>query len=130
VTDRLSAREESGVVFVEGTPGGRLLESSANISLVLEACFSARTRLALLYSSNLTPRFFDVSSREAGDILQKLRSYRLHTAVVKEPGAAPPSRRFHGLLEAERRDGWFDVFDTRAHALEWLASVTREARRT
>ena len=89
-------------------------------TLVLEACFAVPTRLALLYSSNLTPRFFDVSSREAGDILQKLRTYHVRVAVVREPGGPRQSRRFHELLEAERRDGHFDVFDDRGTAVAWL----------
>jgi hypothetical protein len=96
-------------------------------TLVLEACFAVPTKLALLYSSNLTPRFFDVSSREAGEILQKWRAYHLRVAVVREHGAPRPSRRFHELLEAERRDGLFDVFDDRTTAIAWLASGLRVA---
>jgi len=47
---------------------------------------------ALLYSSNLPPAFFDLSSREAGTVLQKLRNYR------------------------------FGIFESREAALEWLGS--------
>ena len=88
-------------------------------------CVSAvLARQALLYLSNLTPRFFDVSSREAGDVLQKLRTYHVRAAVVRERGAPRPSRRFHELLEAERRDGHFDVFDDRGTAVAWLIGAT------
>jgi len=92
----LAAIRESGIVFVEGTA-------------------------ALLYSSNLTPRFFDVSSLEAGEILQKLRNYRMYLAVALDPAAVPASRRFHELLEAERRDAHFSVFSDRSAAVAWLA---------
>ena len=116
-----AAIREHGIVFVEGTPAEGLLEAPTDVTRVIEACFSAGTRAALLYSSNLTPRFFDVSSLEAGEILQKLRNYRIHLAVVLDPDAAPASRRFHELLEAERRDAHFSVFSDRPAAVAWLA---------
>ncbi|MEQ1909454.1 MAG: DUF4180 domain-containing protein [Vicinamibacterales bacterium] len=112
--------EEAGIQFVECAACRSCMRVPQDVTLVLEACFAVPTRLALLYSSNLTPRFFDVSSREAGDILQKLRTYHVRAAVVREPGAPRPSRRFHELLEAERRDGHFDVFDDRGTAVAWL----------
>jgi len=117
----LAATRERGIVFVEGTPAGGLLEAPKDVTRVIEACFSAGTRAALLYSSNLTPRFFDVSSLEAGEILQKLRNYRVYLAVVLDPAAAPASSRFHELLEAERRDAHFSVFSDRTAAVAWLA---------
>jgi hypothetical protein len=117
---RLEPVKAGGVMFVEGHPGEMLLETPRDITLVIEACFSARTRRALLYSANLTPGFFDVSSLEAGEILQKLRNYRIHLAVVLEADAAPSSRRFHELLEAERRDAHFRLFSDRTDAVGWL----------
>ena len=117
----LAVRREGGIVFVEGAPAESLLEAPKDVTRVIEACFSAGTRAALLYSSNLTPSFFDVSSLQAGEILQKLRNYRLHLAVVLDPDAAPASRHFHELLEAERRDAHFSVFSDRPAAIAWLA---------
>lgn len=117
----LATIREHDVVFVEGTPAEGLLEAPKDVTRVIEACFSAGTHAALLYSSNLTPRFFDVSSLDAGEILQKLRNYRIHLAVVLDPDAAPASRRFHELLEAERRDAHFSVFSDRPAAVAWLA---------
>jgi len=112
--------EELGVTFVEGVPARSFLRTPADAERVLESCLSARTRTVLMYSSNLTPRFFDVSSLEAGDILQQLRAYGVRLAVVREPGSMAPSRRFHELLAAERREHFFDMFDSRGAAVEWL----------
>jgi len=116
-----AAIREHGIVFVEGVPNEGLLESPKDITRVLEACFSSATRKALLYSSNLPSGFFDVSSLEAGEILQKLRNYRIRLAVVLDLDAAPASRRFHELLEAERRDAHFSVFSDRPTAVAWLS---------
>lgn len=119
--------EEDGVRFVECAASRSWIIEPRDASFVLDACLSVETRLALLYSSNLPPRFFDVSSREAAEILQAWRSHGLRVAVVREYGAPRPSRRFHELLEAERRAGHFDVFDDRTPALAWLVSGARNA---
>jgi len=122
--------DADGVSVVEGTACRSCMREPSDASLVLDACQAVPTRLVLLYSSNLTARFFDVSSREAAEILQKWRSSRLRAAVVREHGAPRPSRRFHELLEAERRDGLFDIFDDRASALAWLVGSRPDATHT
>ena len=108
-------------VVVEGPVGVSLLRSAGDINDVIGECFGAHTTLALLYARNLPHAFFDVSSQQAGEILQKLRNYGLRLAVVVAPGTAV-SRRFHELQAAERRDGAFAVFDSRDAALAWLTS--------
>ena len=121
--------EENGVRFIEGVAGEAWLCEPRDASLVIEACFSAATGSALLYGTNLTPGFFDVSSRDAAELLQKLRSYRMRLAVVREQGAAAPSSRFHEPLEAERRDGHFSVFEGRQPAVSWLTAASERLER-
>ena len=88
-------------------------------TLVLEACFSANVRAALLYPENLTARFFDLSSGEAGEILDKLRRFQdaprdcLHARV---PSSF--SSRFREVLSDDLR-----VFETREAARAWLAGM-------
>ena len=77
---------------------------------------------ALLYAPNLTAEFFDLSSGQAGSILQKLRNYGLRLAVICPQGTVRFSSRFGEAAAEERRGGYFAVFDTRAQALEWLAA--------
>src|SRR5262245_33790543 len=85
-------------------------------TLVIGACFSAQVRGALLYPENLTPRFFDLSSGEAGDVLDKLRRYQIRPAIVCRPGEVTFSTRFREILSDDLR-----MFDTREAAREWLA---------
>lgn len=117
----LAIVEDAGVRVVEGAPGQRFMSSVKDAGLVIEACLSARTRAALLYADNLTAAFFDLSSGEAGEILQKLRNYRIRLAVVCAPGQVQFSSRFGEMLAEERRGPYFGVFDTRADARAWLA---------
>lgn len=114
----LAVREESGVRIIEGTPGASLMRRPQDATLVLEACLSAPAHGALLYPEHLTPRFFDLSSGEAGEILDKLRRFQVRLAIVCPPGAAPLSSRFREILSDDLR-----LFDTREEARLWLAGA-------
>ena len=118
----MSVVEEGGVRAVEGTRGQPLIRRPQEATLVLEACFSAGVRQALLYPENLTAGFFDLSSGEAGVILDKLRRYQVRLAIVCAPGTVEFSSRFREILSDDLR-----IFDARDAALAWLAGTTRGA---
>jgi len=109
-----------GRSIVEGEPGERLLESPEDILEVIGTCMERRTREALLYAENLTERFFDLSSGEAGTILQKLRNYRIRLAVVAPTGGVPQSSRFGEMLADEMRGNEFRIFEDKDAAEAWL----------
>ncbi|WP_437476955.1 DUF4180 domain-containing protein [Sorangium sp. So ce1014] len=106
--------------FVEGLPDQALMSSARDVDRVLEACFSDGVRCALLYAANLPAAFFDLSSREAGEILQKLRNYWIRLAVVCPPGGSDFSSRFGEMVDEERRGAHFGVFETRQAAVAWI----------
>jgi hypothetical protein len=85
-----------------------------------------RSRDALLYAANLPPAFFDLSSRLAGEYLQKWRNYRIRVAVVC-PASVTFSTRFGEMLAEEAGRGFFRVFGTRDEATAWLEEVGDEA---
>jgi len=116
----LTIVEEAGVRFVEGPPDLPLMHSVEDAVLLVEACFSHRAKAALLYAPNLTENFFDLSSGEAGAILQKLRNYRIRLAIVCAPGSVRFSNRFGEMLAEESRVGYFQVCDSAQAAREWL----------
>ena len=119
----LTVAEEAGVRFVEAPPDLRLLRTIEDATLLVEACFSHRAASALLYAPNLTGNFFDLSSGEAGAILQKLRNYRIRLAVVCPPGTVQFSSRFGEMAAEESRAGYFQVFESVAAAREWLSRI-------
>jgi len=118
---QLSVAEEAGTRFVEGPPGLPLLRAIEDAVPLVEACFSNRASSALLYASNLTEKFFDLSSGEAGAILQKLRNYRIRLAVVCAPGSVKFSSRFGEMAAEESRTGYFQVFESAETARGWLS---------
>jgi hypothetical protein len=113
----LTPVDGSGVRIVEGTLGEPLAQDT---TLVVEACLSARTRAALLYPENLTDRFFDLSSGEAGEVLDKLRRFGVRLAIVCGPAFVRFSSRFREILCDD-----LAVFDTRDQAQQWLSAAPR-----
>lgn len=113
--------------MIERRPDESWLTTLADAKLVIEACFSARTHDALLYPANLPPAFFDLSSRVAGEYLQKWRNYRIRVALVAPPGSVTFSSRFGEMIAEEAPRGAFRVFDTRDAAVAWLEELGDEA---
>jgi hypothetical protein len=105
---------------IEGRPATPLLQSPDDVVALIGTCFEQGVRAVLLYPDNLTTRFFDLSSGEAGTILQKLRQYRIKLAVVEAPGGAPHSESFQALMREEQRGPDFRLFAEREAALAWL----------
>jgi len=116
----LSLVERDGKRFLEGSAGQPLLREVADTVKIVEACFNHQAQRLLLYAENLTENFFDLSSLEAGNILQKLRTYHIRLAVVWSPAARPLSRRFGDLMIEENRDRYFRLFEERDNAEAWL----------
>ena len=101
----------------EANRGEPLVRKPDDAARIVESCWASKSRAALLYPEHLTPRFFDLSSAEAGIILDKLRRFRIRLAVVCPPGEVEFSSRFREILCDD-----FQIFDTRAAACDWLTS--------
>jgi hypothetical protein len=121
----LTLVEEGGLSVVEGQPDAPFMSSVDDANRVIEACLSYGVQAALLYAANLPNGFFDLSSGQAGNILQKLRNYRVRLAVVCPLGSVRFSSRFEEMMVEERRSGYFGVFETREGAWEWLGGLAR-----
>jgi hypothetical protein len=121
MSSELPVVQDGNVRIVEGTPDRPLLARVVDANRVIEACWSGGASLALLYAANLPEAFFDLSSREAGGILQKFRNYGIRLAVVCPEGSIRFSSRFREMVAEEQMRRHFAVFETRDEALEWLA---------
>lgn len=110
------------VTVAEGQDGRRLLLDVEDTGRLIERCFSLGAQAALLYAPNLSAAFFDLSSGEAGEVLQRLRHFRLRLAVVCPPGSVTLSSRFGEMLAEEHLGRQFGIFETRDAALAWLSA--------
>jgi hypothetical protein len=122
---KLAVVDEGDVKVVEGSPGQELMSNIADTDGLIEACLSEGVESVLLYAQNLPAAFFDVSSGEAGAILQKLRNYGIRLAIVCAPGNVRFSSRFGEMVAEEQRGLHFGVFETRGAAREWLRQRLR-----
>ena len=113
----LTVRREQGTAFLEADPAERVVPRADDFARIIEQCISEQVRSVLLYPANLPPAFFDLSSGEAGAILEKARWFHLRFAVVCLPGTVEFSSRFRELVADE-----FLVAESRAEALAWLAA--------
>ena len=111
------------MTFVEGIPGEVSLANAGDVDRLIEACFSEGASAALLYAANLPLAFFDISSGEAGIVLQKLRTYHIRLAVVCPPGSVTFSSRFREMVDDEMPKGHFGLFETRQAAVDWLQQL-------
>lgn len=108
------------VSYLEGPADKHLIETAADVRPVLEQCFSNRVAVLLLYASNLPDQFFDLSSGEAGAILQILFQYRIRLAIVRPSGAAGVRRTFREVMGEEARRGRVGLFDSADAARAWI----------
>ena len=115
--------------MLEREPGMRYLADADDVARLIEDCCSSGARTALLYADNLPGKFFDLSSGQAGIILQKLRTYRVRLAVVAPKERVVPSPRFNEMAAEERRSGQFALFETRDAAAAWLVTGAHEVIR-
>ena len=75
----------------------------------------------LLLENRLPASFFDLSSRFAGEFVQKLVNYRFTVAAVFGHPASYPQRFVEWIGEASR-GRQFRTFDTEQAAMTWLDS--------
>jgi len=117
--EHFSVIELAGLRVLEGTPGTPLMTRAADVTMLLERCFSTGARAIVLHAENLPEAFFDLSSGVAGEMLQKLRTYGGYRLAVVE-GAVRPSSRFAEMEAEERWKGHFALCDSVSSARDWL----------
>jgi len=112
--------ERDGKSALVGPADQPLLKHVDDATELLQACADYQTDRLLLYAENLTDRFFDLSSGEAGAILHRLRIYHVRLAVVLSPQRARLSHRFSELMVEENRNPYFHLFEHIQDAEDWL----------
>jgi PadR family transcriptional regulator AphA len=106
--------------YLAGIPGKKLIQTEDDITQILELCYENNTNRVLLYAENFSDRFFDLSSGEAGMILQKFSNYFVKVAAVLNLDEVPHSHRFEELAVEVNRGNQFRIFDNLEQAESWL----------
>ena len=106
--------------YLAGIPGKQLIQTEDDITRILELCYENDTNRILLYAENFSDNFFDLSSGEAGMILQKFSNYFVKAAAVVRLDGVPHSHRFEELVVEVNRGNQFRIFDDLEQAESWL----------
>ncbi len=118
--------EHNGTKVVEAVADGASILVGNNVLDAIVACGENETDRLLAHAASLPTRFFDLKSGEAGEILQKLRTYRIRLALVGGLADAAASRRFSEMMIEENRQRWFHMFATADAAVAWLAGDAKQ----
>jgi hypothetical protein len=97
--------------------------STVNDALdLIAACSEHNTDYVLLDTPVLPDAFFELQTRFAGELLQKLQNYRLRTAVVVSP-VQDYGERFTEYLREARKAQYSRLFTSRDEAIAWLVQA-------
>ncbi len=86
---------------------------------LVERCIENGCLGVLIEAQHLPAEFFDLRTRQAGEMLQKLQNYRLQLALVL-PAEQAEQERFGEMVRESNRGSHFRVFATRGEAGAWL----------
>jgi hypothetical protein len=116
---QLNVIEKDGKYIIEGPLAGGIIERDVPINDILSATYEYETRLLLLPAESLPEEFFDLSSKLAGDILQKFTNYNIVAAVIITEDTKRSSL-FPELERELKKQNRMVLFPSRADAIEWL----------
>lgn len=73
----------------------------------------------IIYSKNITPKFFDLSTGIAGEVLQKFSNYRIRLAIVGDLSMYT-SKSLNDFIFESNKQGQINFVATKAQAIERL----------
>ena len=77
---------------------------------------------SVLHEAELAPAFFDLSTRIAGELFQKIMNYRSHLAIVVD-NPEKYGDRFSELVYEHRNHTAIRFFNSETDAKEWLLTA-------
>ena len=106
--------------YLTGIPGKKLIQTEDDVMQILELCYENDTNRVLLYAENFSDNFFDLSSGEAGMILQKFSVYFVKVAAVLLLDEMPHSHKFEEMAAEANSGNQFRIFNDLQQAEQWL----------
>ena len=94
--------------------------SPGSVACLIAACLEKNASGVLIESDQLPDSFFRLASLEAGEVLQKLRTYGIRLAAVV-PDEERLNDRFLQMVHEERKGRYFRIFSRKADAEVWLS---------
>lgn len=111
-----------GVKYLSLSHDHNFILTARTVAKLIEICLSQGVSCVLAQEEHLPPEFFKLRTLEAGEILQKLRTYgiRLAIVVLKEEHY---TKRFQEMLAEEKRRRYFGIFEDKQQAEKWFSDM-------
>lgn len=79
---KIETHSRNGQTVAEVIGDGILIETPADgLQILMDAGYAGQGKV-ILHQRNITPEFFDLKTRLAGEILQKASNYQVQVAIV------------------------------------------------
>lgn len=115
--------EKNGQTIVVVTSAEPPARSGEDVIRMIEVCIEHNAGRLAIYAEALSEDFFQLRTRVAGEILQKLVNFSIKTAVIVSDESLIKGR-MKDLLAESRKTNSFRVFPGQAEAVEWLAEYS------
>ena len=96
-----------------------ILNTDDGLNLVGEAYYSGFDKV-IIHESSITPKFFDLKTRMAGEILQKFSNYRMKLAIVGD-FSSNTSKSLSDFIFESNKLGHVNFVASREEAIEKLS---------
>ena len=114
--------ERNGEKYLAFPPEVQIRLSSRTVGDIIAECLATGSGSVLVTEEHLEDEFFKLETLEAGEILQKFRTYGIRLAIVVSPKRLRAGR-FKEMAAEEKRGRWFSAFADKRKAEEWLISA-------
>jgi len=74
----------------------------------------------IIYEKNITPLFFDLSTKIAGEILQKFSNYRMRLAIVGD-FSKYPGKSINNFISESNQHGQINFVNSKSEAINALS---------
>src|SRR5262245_51510137 len=100
--------------YIEADPADFLIRNERDTLELISVCLEYGTHNILLYESNFSPEFFDLKTKLAGTLFQKLANY--HVRGVGVISLKNKSERFQELVLECNRGNLFRFYEDKENA--------------
>jgi len=104
--------------FIEVDSRELIIKNGSDILELMGHCYEDDISSAMIYEKNLTEDFFNLKTRLAGEIFQKLAVYKFRAVFIISPKRL--TARFAQMAKEENSKNQLFFCSTREEALEWL----------
>ena len=111
----------NGTRIAEVISGETIITSIEDVTDLIGNLYYQETDKVILYEKAITPAFFDLKNKLAGDILQKFSNYRMRLAIVGE-FEKYPGKSLRDFIRESNKGRQINFVSSRPEAISILSA--------